>query len=121
MTFEKCKGVVQSKIEHCNNYVQRMLSQNNDNMCLLMKQNAESVYKLSFKKIIWEDIFVSENVNEMEQKIQNYIQLSNDVVKNGRLMDCTNSIMYNICTLWDREALLSIKSELQSMYNICQP
>lgn len=121
MTFEKCKVVVQSKIELCNDYVQHILSKDNNNMCLLMKQNAESVYKVSFKKLIWEDILVSENVTEMEQKIQNYIQLSNDVIKNGRLMDCTNSIIYNICTLWDRETLLSIKSELQAMYNICQP
>lgn len=121
MTFEKCKGVVQSKIELCNDYVQHILSENNNNMCLLMKRKAESVYKVSFKKLIWEDILDSENVTEMEQKIQNYIKLSDDMLKNGRLMDHSTSIIYNICTLWDRETLLSIKSELQAMYNICQP
>ena len=57
----------------------------------------------------------------MEQKIQNYLKLSDDMLKNGRLMDHSTSIIYNICTLWDRETLLSIKSELQAMYNICQP
>ena len=113
--MEKLKAMIQEKITNLQNYIERTTF--STHFCLIFKHEAHSLYVASFKKIIWERILQAEDKSEMKSVAESYLQEIDRIGKDGRLMDCTNSIVYNISTLWDRETLISMKSELESVCN----
>lgn len=114
--MEILKAMIQKKITNLQDYIDRTTS--STNFCLILKHNAHSLYVASFKKIIWEDILQAEDKSEMKSVAESYLRQVNRIGSDGRLMDCTNSIIYNVSTLWDRETLMSMKQELESVCKI---
>ena len=113
--MEELKTMIQKKITNLQDYIERKTF--STHFCLLFKHDAHSLYVASSKKIIWEHILQAEDKSEMKSVAESYLQQIDRIGKDGRLMDCTNSIVYNISTLWDREILISMKSELESVCN----